>query len=123
MREVFIGVIVKEWVAMHNERINFSQCNKVLVDHVVSLYGMCWNKRCEVLHNPEVQKQYLINEIKAIKEEGRRGVIANYNNHVNVHPISEEIETTQKVVSQVKSTKVFKTSDKKVGKKKSETYY
>ena len=123
MREVFIGVIVKEWVAMHNERINFSQCNKVLVDHVVSLYGMCWNKRCEVLHNPEVQKQYLINEIKAIKEEGRRGVIANYNNHVNVHPISEEIETTQNLVKAPRAQEFSNRTLNKLGKKASKIHY
>ena len=32
MREGFRGVVVKEWVAMPNERTDFSQCNKALVE-------------------------------------------------------------------------------------------
>ena len=65
-------IAIKEWVEMYNERIDFSKFNKSLVEHVVGLYSMCYNKRCEVLHDPEVQKQCSMNEIKAIKEEARR---------------------------------------------------
>ena len=66
-----------------------SQCNKALVEHGVRFHNMCWNKRCQVLHNPEVQKQCLIKETKEIMEEVRILVIAKFNKHVNAHLISE----------------------------------
>ena len=35
-----------------------------------------------------------MNQIKEIKEEGRRGVITNVNKYANEHPTSEEIDAT-----------------------------
>ena len=45
---------------MTKERTDFSQCNKPLAEKGVILRSDCWNKRREVMHNPEVQKQYMI---------------------------------------------------------------
>ena len=92
IREVFRGEFIKEGEEMSNERIDFSEYNKALVECGVRLCIMCWNKRCVVLHNPEVQKQLLTSEIKAIKVESRRGLLANFYKYVNSHPISEEID-------------------------------
>ena len=39
MREGFRGVVVKEWVAMPNERTEFPQHNKTLVEKGVSLHS------------------------------------------------------------------------------------
>ena len=58
MREVFRGVVANEWVAMPNERIDFSSCNKALVKDGVNLQSEYWNKRCEVLDDLKVQKKY-----------------------------------------------------------------
>ena len=57
MSEVTRGVVVKELSAMPNERIDFSQCKKALAENGVILHSVHWNKRCENIHNPEVQKQ------------------------------------------------------------------
>ena len=56
MREAFRGVVVKEWIATPNERIDYSKHSKVLVEYGVSLHSIFWIKRCEVLSDPEVQK-------------------------------------------------------------------
>ena len=54
------------------------------------------------MHNPEVRKQYLINEIKEIEEESIRVVINNSNKCANAHPISEEIDAMENMVRWVK---------------------
>ena len=83
------------------------------VEQGVRLHSMCSNKRCEILHKPEVQKQYLLNKIKVIKGESRRGVPAKFNKCVNAHSVSEEIETMQNMGRWVKITRVFKKNTKK----------
>ena len=45
MREVLRGVVVKEWVAMPNESIDFLPYNKSLVVNGLRLHIMYWNKR------------------------------------------------------------------------------
>ena len=50
-------MFVTEWVAIPKERIDFPQCNRVLVECGVRLCVMCWNKRCEVLHEPKFKKK------------------------------------------------------------------
>ena len=70
-------------------------------------------KRCEVLYDPEVQKKYLIKEIKIIKIETRSRVIKNYNNHENTRPIGEVIGTIKNVIRWVKSARVFRNNTRK----------
>ena len=45
MREVLIGVVVKEWVATPNEKFDYSKHNKVVVEYRLSLCIMYWIKR------------------------------------------------------------------------------
>ena len=61
-QQLFRGMGFKERVAVPNEIIDLSQCNRALAQHGVSLHRMCLNERCEALHNPGVQKHCLINE-------------------------------------------------------------
>ena len=65
--------------------------------------------------NQNLRKKYLIKEMKSIKEEASKGVITNFNNYVNAHPISEEIDTMQNMIRWVKSARVFKKNTNKSG--------
>ena len=56
MREVFRRVVVKFWVALPLESVNFSKYNKILVRKAVELYSSCWREQYNVLHSPEYEK-------------------------------------------------------------------
>ena len=53
MREVFREVVVKFWVALPLERINFRVHDKIIVREAVECYSECWRERCEAFHTPE----------------------------------------------------------------------
>ena len=44
IREVFRGVVVKSWVALPLEGMNFSKCDKILVRKAVELNSACWRE-------------------------------------------------------------------------------
>ena len=113
VREVLRGVVAKEQAETTNERMYFSQCNKALVKKGAILRIECWDKRQEVLHDPEVQKQQLTKEAKEIKTEERSRVIENHNICVSACSNSEDTDSIQKMARQVKSSKVFKKNTKK----------
>ena len=56
MRETFRGAVVKEWVAMPNETIDYSKHDNALIEKGVRLHSECWNQRCTALHNPDAKK-------------------------------------------------------------------
>ena len=66
---------MKEWASMPVESVNFDQCNRVLIKKALDFCCECWNNRCVVLHSPEVRKQHLIKDTKAIKLEAMTGII------------------------------------------------
>ena len=115
MREVLRGIVVKDWVAMPVECIDFTQYNKVLIKKAVVFYCECWNNRCVVLHSPEVRKQYLRKEIKAIKLEAMSGSIENYNRYVNAYPINDKSASLESMSMWIKKARVFRTNAKRSG--------
>ena len=63
-REEFRGVVVKSWVALPAENINFRMCNKILVREAAELCGECWRERCKALHSLEYEKNCLKKDVK-----------------------------------------------------------
>jgi len=115
MREVFRGIVVRDWVAMPIECIDFTPCNKVLIKKALNFYSECWNNRCVVMHSPEVRKQHLRKDIKAIKLEAISGIIQNYNRYVNAYPINEELATVESMRILIKKATVFRSNTKRSG--------
>ena len=69
VREVFKGVVVKNWEVLPFESIEFTNHNKLLIKKAVEFYSEYWKDRSNVLHPPEIRKQNLSREIKATKSE------------------------------------------------------
>ena len=57
MREAFRGVVVKSWLSMPVESINFKKYNKILIEKEVEFYSECWKDRYNVLHSLEYRKK------------------------------------------------------------------
>ena len=57
-REMFIRIVVKEWVIQCKEEILFDECNQVLVNFHAKLCYDCWCNRCSVVHVPENKKKF-----------------------------------------------------------------
>ena len=68
-----------------------------------------------MLHSPEVRKQYLRKEIKAIKLEAMSGTIENYNRCVNAYPINDESASLESMSMWIKKARVFRTNTKRSG--------
>ena len=78
MREVFKGVVVKCWVPLPLQRINFRVHNKIIVREAVEFYSKCWRERCEALHTPEHENTSLNNDMKQTKEDAAKEIKVNY---------------------------------------------
>jgi len=115
MRDVFRGIVVRDWGALPIECIDFTPYNKVMIKKAVDFYSACWNNRCVVMHSPEVRKQYLRKELKAIKLEAMSGTIENYNRYVKAYPINEETASLESMSMWIKKARVFRNNTKRSG--------
>ena len=116
-RDLFRGVVVKEWVIENQNNINFYAYNKVLVKSCVQFYNECWKRRCVVLHDPEVQKKVLKEEVLVIMEEANEEAIEGLNRYVQLHTIKLNEASVEELLSWVRSVRAFK---KRAGKTKSQ---
>ena len=64
MREIFRGVVVKSWVALPVERLNFRVRDETLFREVVKFCSEHFRERCKALHAPEHEKISLSDEVK-----------------------------------------------------------
>ena len=92
IKALFRGVIVKEWVAVNNDNMNYHEYNRILVKSCMQFYHNCWKERCEELHKDNMQKEILEEEIKNMKEEANNGIIKGLRNYVDAHKIDEKEE-------------------------------
>ena len=107
-RELFRGVVVKEWVIENQNNINFHAYNKVLVKSCVQFYHECWKRRCVVLHDPEVQKKVLKEEVLVIMEEANEEAIEGLNRYVQIHTIKLNEASVEELLSWIRSVRAFK---------------
>ena len=112
MREVFRGIMVKDWASTPVESTDFTQHNKVLIKKDVNFYCEYWNNRRVVLHTLEVRKYYLRKETQEVKLEALRGSIKIYNRHVNAYPINDESASLESVSMWIKKERFFRTKTK-----------
>ena len=68
-KDLFGGVIVKEWVVSNQKRIDFKLYNKVIVKICIEYFHECCKRRCIVLHELEVQRKFSQDELLEIEEE------------------------------------------------------
>ena len=61
-KDLFRGVIVKEWVVSNQNRIHFKSHNKLIVKMCTQHYHDFWKRRFVALHEPEVQSKVLQDE-------------------------------------------------------------
>ena len=99
IRALFRGAVVKEWVAVNEDNINYHVCNRILVQKCVRYYHECWVERCEVSHTEEKQKEVLEEEIKNMKEEANNGTIKGFKNFIDLCKINEKEEKVFKMKS------------------------
>ena len=52
VREVFRGILVKNWVGLPVESTEFKKHNKILINKVVEFYSECCKDRFKMLHSP-----------------------------------------------------------------------
>ena len=115
MRKVFRVVATNEWFSIPNEIIDYFKHNKVLIEKGLSLCRDCWNQRFFVLHDPDIQKHHLHKDIKAIKNKERSDVIKKFKNHIDAHPMNEEIESIKNMIRYVKSARFLRKRTRKSG--------
>ena len=102
-RELFRGIVAKDWVVQSDECVTFEQHNKVMVVMCVILYHECWKNRCAVLHEPDAQRKVLENEIEIMMVESSRREFKNILRYVQVHLINVEAASVSKMLSWVRS--------------------
>ena len=104
---------------MGNDRnTNFHTCNKVLVKNSVKFYYDCWTRRCAVLHDPEVQRKALEEEVLVIKDEAEKDAIKGLSGHVKIYRLNTNEASLDEPLLWVRSARVFK---KRAGKMKVKT--
>ena len=82
-------MVVKIWVALPLERLNFIVCDKIIVREAVKFHSECWKEMCEALHTPEHEVSSLREDIKQIKMQAAKGDKENFKTCVNLHPMNE----------------------------------
>ena len=87
-KDLFRGVMVKEWVMGNQGRIDFPQCNTVVVKICVQHYHECQKRRCVALHNPKVQIEKLKDEVLNIMEEASKDEVEGLKIYVEVHAMN-----------------------------------
>ena len=107
MKENFRGVVVKSWVALPLERLNFRGYNKMIVRKAVEFYSEYRRERCKALHTPEYEKISLNNE-KNDKKDAAKEDKVNYERHVNLHPIYENVASIDAKRSWANKTRQFR---------------
>ena len=117
-RGLFRGVIVKEWVMGNHNNINSHACNKVLVKSCVQFYHECWKRRYVFLHDPDVQRKVLEEELLAIKDEAEKDAIKGLSGHVKIYRLNTNEASLDEPLLWVRSARVFK---KRAGKMKVKT--
>ena len=114
MRDIFRGVVVKSWVALLLERLNFIACDNIITLEVVKFYSEYWRERCKALHTPEYEKSSLNNKIKQIKIDAAKGDKVNFEICVDLHPINENETSIHTMRSWVKKARQFRANAKGV---------
>ena len=104
---MFRGVIVKCWVMENINSVNFHPHNKVLIAHFVKYYYECWKIRCVVLHSLDVKKKLLKEDILEILEEASKDEVVGLRRHAEVHKMNDNNGIISKMVSWVRSERLF----------------
>ena len=94
----------------------FYSHDKALVKSSVQFHHEHWKRRCVVLHNPEVQRKVLKEEVLAIMEEIEKYVVKGLSRHVQIHKLKVNEVSTEELLSWVRSARVF---EKRSGENKS----
>ena len=92
---------MKEWVMGNYNSIHFHAYNKVLVESSLQFFHECWKRRCVILHNREVQKKVLKEEVLVIMEEAEKYVIKGLSRYVQIHKINLNEACTEELLSWV----------------------
>ena len=111
---MFRGVIVKEWVAVNEDNINYHEYNRILVKSCVRFYHECWKERCEALHAENKQREVSEEEIKNMKEEATQGTIKGLKNYADAHEIDEKDEKVSTMKSWRSSFRSFVRNSTKI---------
>ena len=69
--------------------------NKVLVKSCAQFYHEHWKRRCVVLHNPEVQRNVLQEDLKVIMLEENKKEIEGLRRYLQMHTINSNIATLE----------------------------
>ena len=99
IKAFFRGVIVKEWVVVNDENVNYHEHNRILVKSFARFYHEFQKERCEALHTENKQREVLEEETKNMKEEATKGTIKGLKNYAD----SCEIDEKEEKVSTMKS--------------------
>ena len=68
-KDLFRVVIVKECAASNQKRVDLKLHDKAIVKFCVDCFHECWKRRYVVVHEPEVQRKVLHDEVLAILDE------------------------------------------------------
>lgn len=114
MKNLFRGMIVKQWVDTNQSDIDYLEYNKVFVKSCVTFYHECWKSRCVELHKDEVQIELLREQVKLIKASDDTDRVEGLHEFLNQYEITEEDAKSDELRNWIKSYRVFvRNADKK----------
>ena len=98
---------------MKKKKINFRPYNKVIVKMCVKHYHECWKRRCVVLHDLEVQRKKIQENIVAIKEEIIKREVEGLRMHVEECIVNEDEASKEEMLLWIRIVIIFKKRAKK----------
>ena len=112
-KDMFRGVVVKEWIVGNECGVNFHNYNEILTKCCGQFHVECWKRRCVRLHSPEVQMKVLKEDAIALLDNARKDEVKGLKRHVEVNSMDVNEATNDQLVSWIKSVRIFKKRAKK----------
>ena len=107
-KDMFMGVIIKEWVAGNEHGVIFHNYNKILIKCCVQFYVECWKRRCVRLHSPEVKMKVLKEDAMALLDDAGKDEVKGLKRYSEVNSMDLNEATNDQLVSWIKSVRIFK---------------
>ena len=103
---LFKGYIVKNWVEADINN-KYEDYNKIIVYECVKYYSICWEQRCTIAQNEDIQLMRYREWHKKEWEEARNNAHPQIRNYARVNDANEENMTKEELKKRILRLKYF----------------